>query len=162
MREMVGTLLGDRFRLVIRRDQREMSFHELVLDRSDGRLGPNITPLSDTSKEECLAAQVRVKMKVTPGGLLNMACGEMSRLVASAAVATRGVVIDKTGLSGDWFWYVRYASELGTLGGVTIQNNPDLPSYPTALREQLGVKLQSTRGPVDVIMIEAIQPLIPD
>jgi uncharacterized protein (TIGR03435 family) len=75
------------------------------------------------------------------------------------AGTTNSVVIDKTGLSGDWFWYLVFAAQRPNPNAAV---NPDLPSYPTALREQLGLKLQSSRGPVDVIVIESIQPLIPD
>jgi uncharacterized protein (TIGR03435 family) len=35
--------------------------------------------------------------------------------------------------------------------------DPNLPSYSTALQEQLGLKLESTRGPVDVLVIDSVQ-----
>src|SRR5687768_6575078 len=46
-RLMVQSLLADRFKLVVRRDKQEMGFSQLVLARSDGRLGPNFTDCPD-------------------------------------------------------------------------------------------------------------------
>src|SRR5687768_14105687 len=46
-RLMVQSLLADRFKLVVRKDRREMEFSQLVLARSDGRLGPNFTDCPD-------------------------------------------------------------------------------------------------------------------
>jgi uncharacterized protein (TIGR03435 family) len=45
---MLQGLLEDRFGLIVRKEQREMPIHALLLDRSDGRLGPNLVKLSDT------------------------------------------------------------------------------------------------------------------
>ena len=69
------------------------------------------------------------------------------------------VVIDGTGLSGKFDFDVRFTpgSEAGQSPGAAVRIDPDAPSIFTALQEQLGLKLESTRGPVDVLVIDSVQ-----
>ena len=61
-------------------------------------------------------------------------------------------VQDRTGLSGRYDFQVDWAPDSGPCAGSV----PDAPSLFTALQEQLGLKLESTRGPVDVIVIDSV------
>jgi uncharacterized protein (TIGR03435 family) len=71
-------------------------------------------------------------------------------------------VIDKTGLTGNFQWSYFYdgqGSFFGEPGGAPIPTrDPNLPLYPAALQEQLGLRLESTRGPVKVLVIDSVQP----
>jgi uncharacterized protein (TIGR03435 family) len=75
-------------------------------------------------------------------------------------------VIDKTGLTGLLDLSLRFAYEgrmpgimgpLGAPGGPAPPVDPDAPSLAAALREQLGLKLESTRGPVEVVVIDKFE-----
>jgi uncharacterized protein (TIGR03435 family) len=77
-------------------------------------------------------------------------------------------VIDKTGLAGLYDFTLKFAYEgrmplgpLGSLGpmspGATPVGDPDAPSLSVALQEQLGLKLESTRGPVEIAVIDKIE-----
>jgi uncharacterized protein (TIGR03435 family) len=69
-------------------------------------------------------------------------------------------VIDKTGLTGRYDFDLAFAP----MGSSTGDVPPD-PARPTifiALEEQLGLKLQSTKGPLDVIVIDSIEQPVPD
>jgi uncharacterized protein (TIGR03435 family) len=77
-------------------------------------------------------------------------------------------VIDKTGLTGLYDFTLKFAYEgrmplgpLGSLGpmspGATPVGDPDAPSLSVALQEQLGLKLESTRGPVEIAVIDKIE-----
>ena len=74
-------------------------------------------------------------------------------------------VIDKTGLAGLYDFSLKYAPELGrTAGpfgpppGAPAQAvDPDAPSLPAALQEQLGLKLDGARGPVEVVVIDKFE-----
>jgi hypothetical protein len=72
-----------------------------------------------------------------------------------------GQLVDQTGLTGEWFFRFSYAPDPGklppsaTAGG--LAPDPNSATFPTALREQLGLRLQATRGPVDILVIESVQ-----
>ncbi|HVW11164.1 MAG TPA: TIGR03435 family protein, partial [Bryobacteraceae bacterium] len=57
-------------------------------------------------------------------------------------------VIDETGLTGKYDFQFAFAPDLGEIAG---------PSLFTALQEQLGLKLESKKGPVEVVVIESVE-----
>ena len=73
------------------------------------------------------------------------------------------VVVDRTGLSGNWDFELTFAAEAGRGApppppGVEVPaGDPNAPNLFTAVQEQLGLKLEATRGPVDVIVIDSIE-----
>ena len=78
-------------------------------------------------------------------------------------------VIDHTNLKGNFDFSVDYTPDQmpqipagATLPPGLALPSPDGPSLLTALQEQLGLKLENTRGPVDVLVIDAVQPPTPD
>jgi uncharacterized protein (TIGR03435 family) len=75
-------------------------------------------------------------------------------------------VDDRTGLKGGWDFELTFAPDAprGPLpaGGEPPPADPNAPSLFTALREQLGLKLESTKGPVDVLVIDNVSRPAPD
>jgi len=84
-------------------------------------------------------------------------------------------VIDKTGLTGLYDFTLKYAPEgvrvPGPLGPTLVLRmaqgpapavDPDAPSLSVALQEQLGLKLESARGPVEVVVIDRLEKPTPD
>jgi uncharacterized protein (TIGR03435 family) len=88
----------------------------------------------------------------------------MNNLASGLAVHVRGVdrlVVDRTGLSGTFDVDLRWNFE-GTAEHLGVPLPPpdrSQPSLFTALQEQLGLKLESTKGPVDVLVIDHVEPL---
>ena len=76
--------------------------------------------------------------------------------VALAGVVDR-VVVDRTGVMGAFDVDLRFTTE-GVLGGLA----GDAPAVFTALQEQLGLKLESARGPVEVLVIDSVERPTPD
>ena len=72
---------------------------------------------------------------------------------------TGRAVVDRTGLSGRWDLFVEYAPAPMAPGGAADANRPDLF---TAIQEQLGLKLESTTGPVQVFVIDRLERPTPD
>ena len=77
-------------------------------------------------------------------------------------------VVDKTGLTGGFDYTLEWLPDAGPgRGGVPFNPppgapplppiNPDAPSLPTALQEQLGLKIESTKGPVEALVIDSVQ-----
>jgi uncharacterized protein (TIGR03435 family) len=96
------------------------------------------------------------------GGGISM---EQVALVLSQRV--NRVVVDKTGLTGLYEFTLEFTPEQlpppGTLlNGQAPQIDPNGPSIFTALQEQLGLKLDSQRGPVEMLVIDNIEPPTPD
>jgi len=74
------------------------------------------------------------------------------------------VGLDKTGLTGTYDFDLSYAPEqLGAAGqppqlnGAPAPIDPNAPSLFTAIQEQLGLKLDSQRGPVEVTVIDRVE-----
>jgi uncharacterized protein (TIGR03435 family) len=160
IRAMVKTLLADRFMLRVRSETREMPVFELRLARSDGRVGPN---LHDCSSEKIPETPFRAP---TNGSVAVSDCvNGLAFLATLTARRLQATVVDKTGLTGQWWFNIYYGSEPLALPGVDPSKekvNPDLPSFEGALREQLGLRLERTRGPVPVVVIESVERPTPD
>jgi uncharacterized protein (TIGR03435 family) len=63
-------------------------------------------------------------------------------------------VVDRTGLTGNWAFELTYSAEPSP--------DSDAPSLFTAIQEQLGLKLEATTGPVDVLVVDRVQRPTPD
>jgi uncharacterized protein (TIGR03435 family) len=99
------------------------------------------------------------------GGRLTGGGQTMEQLARTLQGSTGRVVLDRTGLAGTYDFDLEFTPDAslglrGPGGGLPGQPegpqpiDPDALSIFTALQEQLGVKLESTRGPVDVLVIE--------
>ena len=157
--EMVKALLADRFKLRIRTEMRDAPILELRLVRSDGQVGAN---LHNCSKEEVPETPFRAPTNGTVA-VSNCANG-VPNLADLASRRLKTIVVDKTGLTGQW-WYAVYYGELPQIPGVDLSQekvNADLPSFEGALREQLGLRLERTRGPAPFIVIESVERPTPN
>jgi len=193
--QLLRTLLADRFKLKTHTESRELPVYDLVLARSDGRLGPDLRPTkSDCSKaDELLAAQGAALAKGdmtsfvgkpracsvstdTSGGPLNLMMRgdgqEMKQIVEILSQFTGRAVRDKTGLTGRYDFAMKLdlqmllalAKRMGANVPAAAANIPqsDGSSLTTALNEQLGLKLESTRAPVDVVVVDSVEAPVAD
>ena len=184
-RAMMRALLAERFKFAAHLERREQPAFDLVLARSDGRLGPGIKP-SDVDCAARAAAQraaaEAARKSETPSPLPqpfttpaagspvppcstrmsgNVAEGDMT-LAALATLLRSSAgrhVVDKTGLSGSY--RVRFEAP-GMLFGTgaldtAIAQGGDAPSIFTAVQEQLGLKLEPSRAQVDVLIVDSIE-----
>jgi uncharacterized protein (TIGR03435 family) len=135
VRVMVQSLLADRFKLVAHRVTREEPIYELVINRG----GPKLREALDNP-----AGQVRI----APGQLIGTAA-PMSFLVGQPSRVLGRSVTDKTGLMSKYDFKVTWQPEFDAAPPV----NSDAGSIFTAVQE-LGLKLQSAKGPVDMLVID--------
>jgi uncharacterized protein (TIGR03435 family) len=165
LREMVKALLADRFKLRVRTDTRDMPILELRLARSDGRVGPNLHDCSDPNDKEGISTPEKPFRAPNNGAVATAGCADGVRTLATiASRQLQTIVVDKTGLTGQWRFDVYYASLL-QIPGVDVSRqevNPNLPSFEGALREQLGLRLERTSGPAPVIVIESVERPTPN
>ena len=158
IRRMLQSLLEDRFKLRTHTEQREMALYKLVMARGDGRLGPNIKE----SDDECTRL-VQRPPDVPAGAVTVTGCSTVAHLAESSSRTMAAPVTDATGLVG-LFEYAFYYSSGGDGLTATTSIAPDIaaPSYPTALQEQLGLKLEANRGAVEVLVIDSVERPTPD
>ena len=167
---MIRTLLMERFGLRTHDEVRERPVYALVLARSDGRLGGGLKKV-DT---DCAAAMVALAAPTpgaapprgappcTFGGGPGQLLGNTVSLAMFASVLSRQVgrpVVDRTGVADYFDITLEFAPDLDarTANGAPAPNAPaggDGPSIFTALREQLGLTLEATRAPVDVLVVD--------
>ena len=84
----------------------------------------------------------------------------MNQFVIRLADVVDRPVIDRTGLTGDFDLDISYMPDLQRAGLLPVP--PDTPSIFTAVQEQLGLKLDSQRGPVGVLVIDGAERPTPD
>ena len=188
-------VLEDRFKLKVHKETRELPIFALVLARSDGRLGPNLTRSSDecvammTSRGRGRGGQGPDSRGGPPpdrrgggpaaldfdgpppcGGRLGgigrvRAGGTTIEQFAAGLLSERAqrVVVDKTGLTGYYDIALNYTPTPDQIpkgppppGAPPPAIDPDGTSLFTAIQEQLGLKLQDQRGPVEVLVIDSI------
>ena len=172
------TLLADRFKLVVHRETRDVDIYALVLARPDGKLGPALKPTTQDCAAMMAAARGGAPPGPPPGPDSPVVCGmrgfpgrlvsgsmPMSLLASNLSGQLQRIVVDRTGLSGGWDFEITYAPErpINPPPGVEFPPaDPNAPSLFTAMQEQLGLKLQSTKGPVEVMVVDRIEQPTPD
>jgi uncharacterized protein (TIGR03435 family) len=153
-RSMVRALLEDRFGLVLSREQREGDVYALRRARQDGRLGPDLHSAAvDCVVPPDLLDIPRLAPPSSTGGRPSLVsvCATIDGLVGSLSRTLQAPVINQTDLGGKWDYVVVHG---GTQPAALAPD--DRPSLFTALQEQLGLKLEPQRGPVDVWVIKSI------
>jgi uncharacterized protein (TIGR03435 family) len=179
MQIMMRNLLAERFKLKVHTESREMPIYALVLARSDGKLGPKLSK----SSTDCATLRGRgpggpPPAPPAPGerpqcgmmmGIGSVAAGgvTMTQLATLLSQRVGRTVIDKTGLTGFYEFNLDFTPDQMPPAGAQGAPPPGAPQFPpvdpngpsiyTALQEQLGLKLDSQRGAVDVVVIDSVE-----
>jgi uncharacterized protein (TIGR03435 family) len=134
---MLQSLLEDRFQLAVHREIREEPAYELVVARGGARL-------------RIASADENAGFELTTGRIHSMAV-PLEYLVTNLAYLLRRQVIDKTGLAGKYSYTVTYTPDDAPPADASA------PSIFTAVQEQLGLKLESTKGRAEVLVIDHVE-----
>jgi uncharacterized protein (TIGR03435 family) len=173
MMVMMQTLLAERFKLRTHRETRDLPIYALVLARPDGRLGARLT----RAAVDCAALRAARErgenppmpapsgnhpvcgMNTNPGRMVAGAY-ELRDVARNMAPIVGRSIIDRTGLAGAYDLELTWTPDQTPAtppGAPTPSFDPDGPSIFTAVQEQLGLKLESTTGPVDVLVIDSAE-----
>lgn len=158
VRGMLRTLLAERFGLVLREETRQLQVYALVVDRPDGVLGPNLRRVEPCDPLPPLAAPVTGPRCGVFSGPIPKMTGRavtMRDLAATVKPRVEAPIIDRTGLEGAFDLEMEFERDL------FAQNSP-LPNIFTAMREQLGLRLQSETAPVVVLVVEEVHRPTPN
>jgi uncharacterized protein (TIGR03435 family) len=141
MRTMLGTLLAERFKLTFHRDTKELSILVLVVAKG----GPKF----HRSQEDAPGLLLPDK------GAMVAQHATMSEFIGTLAGPLRTPVVDQTGLTGRYDFTVDLSSYFAD---AKPGQQPDRTSIMmSALREQLGLNLESKKGPVEILVIDHIE-----
>jgi uncharacterized protein (TIGR03435 family) len=151
---MFQSILAERFKLVVHHETRELPIYVLSVAKRGSKLKP--------SAPDDPAAPTRHRGMMINNGKVTANDARLSILVSALSRTLGRTIVDKTGLTGNYDFTLEYAPEEGgpqppgpDSGAPTASDSA--PSIFTALQEQLGLKLESAKGPVDVIVIDHIE-----
>jgi uncharacterized protein (TIGR03435 family) len=164
---MLRALLADRASLAAHYEDREENVYLLTLARADGRLGPSLR----TSPRDCAAVAAaqqagRPPIQLPPAENGAPPCGiqtnggqflaggiTMDSLARNLGSRAGRIVIDRTELGGYYELTLKYDERRDT----SVGDPTDAPSLFTALQEQLGLRLEAGRAPVQALVIDRIE-----
>jgi uncharacterized protein (TIGR03435 family) len=159
---MLQSLLEDRFKLKVHRETRELPVYLLTVARGGLKMQPS-------RAGGCIVIDPRNPPRPVPGQTRLPGCGNNLIRATSwnatavnmpaVAAALVGVldrsVIDKTGVTGTFDIHVEWAPDQAPAGA--DRSSDSSVSLFTVLSEQLGLKIESARGPVDVLVIDHVE-----
>ena len=183
---MIRALLAERFKLAVHNETKDSPIYALIVARSDGKLGPQLKK----SETDCGAMvvggrgrgpmpppgppqpgdQIPCGMRIGPGNLV-MGGSPLSQFANSLGMFAGRVVLDRTGLTGSYDVNLTWTPDQVAqrppgadgppqINGVAV--DPNGPSLFTAVQEQLGLKLDSQRGPVEMLIIDRAEKPVED
>jgi len=152
-RPMLRVLIEDRFQLKVHRESKEMPVYNLTVAKSGLKLAPNAGepgPMLRFGRGELTGKKVPIAM------LLQVLSQTLNR-----------TVVDKTDLKGEYDFTLKWTPEPGQGPGLLGVGPPgpdalppvdtNGPSIFTAIQEQLGLRLESAKGPVEMIVIDGVE-----
>lgn len=142
MRLGLQDLLSDRFQFRGHRETRQRSVYELLVATRRSKL-------TSTSDDE----GGRKGRVVIGNGLLRGEAAPVALLAQTLSRQMGAVVLDRTGLAGKFDFELRWSPDAPDGSAATA----DGPTVFTAVQEQLGLKLESAKGPVEVLVVDHIE-----
>jgi|SRR5215471_8724068 len=172
---MLQVLLEDRFKLSLHRETRQLPVYELTVGKGGAKLQPSRegsctpypvdsappTPPTPGQKNFC-------GLHLSVNGLTRELDGRGVTMAVLAASLSRTYnsdlgrnVIDKTGLPGTFDlhlkWAIRPLAAQANPGAATPADDSSGPSLFNALQDQLGLRLEPAKGPVEVLVIDHVE-----
>jgi uncharacterized protein (TIGR03435 family) len=161
LQAMLRNLLETRFRLTLHRESKEAPIYDLVVARK----GPKIKPVTGRSQEGAIASALPgvgadgfPKLRTPSPGLIIETKDGVARITAKEVTMLKFAdmltgqshrpVFDRTGLAGTYDFNLYFTPE-----GAARSDSPDSDLF-AALKEQLGLRLESRNGPVELLVID--------
>ncbi len=139
----IRALLADRFRFASHRETRQMRIYVLTIDKNGAKLKEHTDATGARSRSSCghLAGT-----RLTADVLATM----LSRQLETD-------VVNRTDLAGKYDFQLDWTPDSGPCPASADGASPSASSIFTALREQLGLRLESAKGPVEMLVIDHIE-----
>jgi uncharacterized protein (TIGR03435 family) len=174
-RAMLRALLVERFSLDVHRESRQVPIYVMTTAARSGQPGPQLRPSGarcappmgpggmrppsppPNGIAEAVPLMGRAALRcpsIFMPGYFSARSVSLDALATELAEAAGRPVVDRTGLTGAFDLDLRYAPELNA---AQQPQAADAPGLATALQDQLGLKLEGSRGPVDVLVIDRVR-----
>jgi uncharacterized protein (TIGR03435 family) len=153
---MIQALLADRFKLQFHRETKELPTYALVVAKG----GPKF---HESEVVEGPDKPKGTRMSMNGRGQFNLERAPVVALANQLAQVLGRSVIDKTGLTGNYDFELKWTPDASAPGMMRVAGGDGPPpssdavagtSIFTALQDQLGLKLESTKGPVEILVVE--------
>jgi uncharacterized protein (TIGR03435 family) len=147
-RLILQVVLADRFGLKVHRDTRDLPVYALMV----GKNGPKL-------KESAPDAKFAAGFEIAPSARMTNKKTPMTRLAEFLSIQADRPVVDRTGLTGFYDFTLEWSfddSQRSALATAAVPRDADSvgPSLFTAVQEQLGLKLETSKAPIDVLVID--------
>jgi bla regulator protein blaR1 len=167
---MLQKLLMDRFKLTIHHENSEGSVYSLVIAKNGSKL--TLAKPGDTypdglhDREGQARGEGAVFIGVNAGALtLTGQAVPITNLISLLARYVDRPILDRTGLTGKFDFFLQFTANQGSLqasggdgsDGAPQSPNTNAPYLLTAVQEQLGLKLEQGKGPVQMIVIDRVE-----
>jgi uncharacterized protein (TIGR03435 family) len=167
LRLMLQSLLADRFKLTLHHDTKELPIYALVVAKNGPKLHESAAAPDDPPPPGPLTPDgppPRNSMRMMGRGNLSINAGNLDTFAELLSHQLGLLIVNKTGLKGNYDFTLKWTPDEGQgrmPGGPPGDTAPPPdasgPSIFTALQEQLGLKLESQKGPVDTIVIDHVE-----
>ncbi len=177
MWQMLQNLLADRFKLELHRETRELPLFALTVAKGSfqpppPKEGTCIDTPPDAPPGPPGAGQTqcgRGRISMSPAGLaMDGGKVQMAELIRLLAIVLGRPVLDRTAFDGKFDFHLTFTPDESTMGlpgsggprapnGPLLPTDPDRPTIFAALQEQLGLKLVTAKGPVEVLVIDHVE-----
>jgi uncharacterized protein (TIGR03435 family) len=153
---MLRKLLAERFKLTFHREEKELPVFALTAAKGGSRLkASTVSPDAVPEGPPPLVFVIAPQEVRLPGRYASM--GELASVMQRAALDRP--VIDKTGLAGRYDFDLEWTPDESQFGGVLGKAVEDTskPGLFTAIQQQLGLRLEATRGPVRMFVFDGAE-----
>jgi|HubBroStandDraft_1064217.scaffolds.fasta_scaffold08707_2 bla regulator protein BlaR1 len=173
LRAMLQGMLADRFKLTLHHDTKEMPIYALVVAKNGPKFhettAPPFDPAASGPPPGPGGPMQRGQIRMMGRGDLTLTGVPLTQFADVLSRQLGRLVVDKTGLKGEYDFTLKWSPDEGqgqmfggpggSPDGRPAAPPPDAngPSVFTALQEQLGLKLESEKGPVDTIVIDHVE-----
>jgi bla regulator protein BlaR1 len=156
LRPMLQALLADRFNLKVHREQKQVPVYALTVGKNGPKFKPAAGEMVQLKNGSFVKNRSAFFENATPDGatvrliVKNRTIKEVFEILSNMIDRP---VLDRTGLTGEFDFTIEYerdpdSTESGALVG---------PSFFKAFQQQLGLKLEAAKGPVDVLVIDHVE-----
>jgi len=146
LEHMIAQMLADRFKLELHTEKRDAPVYAFLVAKNGPKLVVSKGEFAPRGRDSAPQPNVRVLRART----------SMTYLALSLVIEARRPVIDRTGLAGDYDIELTFAPFNAPVADSIA------PDLFTAIQEQLGLRLEPTRAPVDVVVIDHVERPAPD
>jgi uncharacterized protein (TIGR03435 family) len=148
IRLMLQRFVAERFNLTLHHEWRELPIYELVIANTGATLGPHLRKAQADCASNC--GSIR---RIGPDKVVGTQVS-MGSIAHTMSDWVRRTVVDRTGIAGPLDFTLTWSSDAAP--------DSSAPSIFTAVQEQLGLKLEPARGPVDVLVVDSAERPRPD